>query len=68
MINTALFRGTMVACGYTQKKLADELDMSENALSLKIRGKSPFNLDEVSKICNAFRIVDPAVKCQIFLP
>ena len=68
MINSAEFRGTMVACGYTQKSLAAELDMSENALSLKIRGKSAFTLDEVVKICKAFRLIDPVKKCQIFLP
>lgn len=68
MINTALFRGTMVSRGYTQRRLADELNMAENTLSRKIRGLIPFDLDEVCAICNAFHIEDPVLKCQIFLP
>ena len=68
MLNSNAFRGAMVAHGYTQKSLAAYLNMSENALSLKIRGKGSFTLDEVEKICNAFEIADPAEKCKIFLP
>lgn len=68
MINSALFRGTMVAQGLTQRELARRLEMSENALSLKIRGKAAFTLEEVEKICKVFKIVDPVKKCEIFLP
>ena len=68
MINTAEFRGTMVACGFTQKSLAEYLHMSENALSAKIRGVRPFTLGEVRSICEAFHLTDPVVVCKIFLP
>lgn len=68
MINTAAFRGEMVAHGWTQRRLADYLGISENTLSLKIRGLASFTLDEVEKICVAFGITDPVRKCEIFLP
>ena len=68
MVNSNLLRGRMVACGYNQKTLAAELRMSENALSLKIRGITAFTLDEVARICELFRLETPAEKCEIFLP
>ena len=68
MLNTDAFKGAMVAHGFNQRKLAAHLNMSENALSLKIRGKNAFTLDEVEEICKAFGIVDAAEKCKIFLP
>lgn len=68
MLNSDAFKGAMVSHGYNQRKLAAHLNMSENALSLKIRGKNAFTLDEVEKICEAFGIEDAAEKCKIFLP
>lgn len=68
MINSAAFRGEMVAHGWNQKRLADYLGMSENTLSLKIRGLASFTLEEVEKICGAFAITEPTRKCEIFLP
>lgn len=68
MLNSKEFKGKMVARGYTQKELAKKLNMSENALSLKIRGKNSFTLDEVEKICGVFELEEPGDKCKIFLP
>ncbi len=68
MLNSDAFRGAMAAQGYNQKRLAKQLNMSENALSLKIRGKSSFTLNEVQAICKMLKIVEPAEKCKIFLP
>ena len=68
MINTDAFKGAMVANGYNQKRLAASLNMSENTLSHKIRGKKSFTLAEAEAICKELGIVDAAEKCKIFLP
>ena len=68
MLNVDKLRGEMVSHGYNQRRLAAELDISENALSLKIRGKTAFTLDEVEKICALLKIEKPESKCEIFLP
>ncbi|MBO5569619.1 MAG: helix-turn-helix transcriptional regulator [Clostridia bacterium] len=67
MLNKLKFLGKMVEAGYTQKSLADEINLSENTLGSRINGKSAFDTDEIEKICAAFGITDPVEKATIFL-
>lgn len=67
-----LFRGKMVAAGYTQNSLATAMTkkgvkISKNTLSKKINGIVPFNTDEVICICDLCNIVDNDEKAYIFL-
>lgn len=60
-------KGKIVAAGYTQNRLAAELNMSKNTLSSKINGKTPFNANEIIRMCEVLSIVDDAEKAYIFL-
>lgn len=66
-MQTNILRGKMIAAGYNQGTLAAELNISENTLSSKIRGKRPFNTDEIMRVCELLSIVDDAEKAYIFL-
>jgi transcriptional regulator with XRE-family HTH domain len=45
-------RGEIVAKGYTQKSLACEIGITEQALNDKLKGKTEFTLKEIIGICN----------------
>jgi len=45
-------RGRMIEKGYTGKSVAEELGITEHALSNKLTGKSEFTLKEIIAICN----------------
>lgn len=66
-MNVRKLRAIMAERGVTQGSLAKQADMSENTLSRKMKGKSPFTNVDIYKICDALSITDPAVKCDIFL-
>ena len=66
-MNVRKLRAIMAERGVTQGSLAKKSEMSENTLSRKMSGKSPFTNVDIFKICNALNITDPAVKCDIFL-
>lgn len=53
--------------GYTQKSLAAELGYSKNGFNLKVNGKLPLNIDEVTVICSKLGIVSTEEKVDIFL-
>lgn len=61
-------KGKIVEAGYTQRSLAKEVGMSKNTLNSKVNGKTPFNTDEIERICTSLSIVDPVEKASIFLP
>ena len=67
MLNANLLRGKIAEKGYTQEKLAEEMGVSKNTFSAKIRGYTDFTLSEVSKICSILGIVDYDEICRIFL-
>lgn len=67
MANMNKLRGIMAEAGMTQGSLAKQVGMSRGAFNLKLNGKSPFNVDEVQKICTVLGISDRELKCQIFL-
>ena len=62
-----ILKGKMVAAGYNQGTLAAKLNMSENTLSSKLRGRRPFNTDEIVRVCELLSIEDNAEKAYIFL-
>ena len=67
MVNANLFKGKMVANGYTQESLAKKMKISKNTLSAKINGKSKFDIEEVVFLCELFGISNNDEKCEIFL-
>ena len=66
MINVHKLEGAIRAKGYTQGKLAEELNMSANTFSSK-KKKGTFTLAEVDKMCSILDIVKAENKCEIFL-
>lgn len=68
MTDTREIRSKMTLLEITQRQLADLMGMSVTTLNKRLQNKSPFNLDEVEKLCAILRIHDPAEKGRIFLP
>ena len=66
-MNVRKLKGLMAEKNITQKTLAQRIELSENALSMKFRGKSPITDADIFKICRALEITDPIQKCDIFL-
>ena len=48
--------GRIKECGYTQKSLADAIQMSNGTLSLKLNNGSHFNSEEMDKIAKLLDI------------
>ncbi len=67
LINTLKLRAAIIEAGYTQQTLAEKLKMSPNTLSFKITGKSNFDIEEATRICDLLGIKDGAQKAAIFL-
>lgn len=66
MINTLKLKAVITEAGYTQATLAQKLDMSPNTLSSKVIGKSKFDIEEATRICDIFGIDDGATKAAFF--
>lgn len=66
-MNINRLRGIMAEQGCSKRKLASAIGRSENTLSSKMSGRTPFNADEIIAICAFLHIEDPAVKSHIFL-
>ena len=66
-MNSKKLRARMIEAGYTQRALARAIGKSENTLSSKMTGKTPFTTDEVLTICDCLNIMDNCEKAQIFL-
>lgn len=58
MVNVNLLKSYMVKAGYTQKMLAQELGISEQTLTRKLK-KRVFGTDEASKIVELLSIDNP---------
>ena len=67
MVNTRKLLGIMAERGVTQKGLAKKLNRSENTISSKIRGITPFDTQEAQEICDFLHITDNAERAEIFL-
>ncbi len=58
MVNVNLFKAYMVKAGYTQKKLARELGISEQTLTRRLKRRT-FGTDEAARIVQILSIDDP---------
>ena len=67
MVNTNKLKARLALAGYTQDRLAKEVNMSINNLNCKINGRAIFNCDEVDSICKVLGIENPVEKAEIFL-
>ena len=67
MVNTVELKKALLDAGMSQRKLAEITEISKNALNRKINNYSEFNSSEISAVCEALDITDPARKCAIFL-
>lgn len=54
--NHSKLLGRIKECGYTQKSLADAINMSNGTMSQKINNVSNFNAEEMDKIAKVLDI------------
>ena len=66
-INSVKLKEEIKKAGYTQVRLAEELEITQNSLSSKITGKSEFTLSEAIKICECLNITDINIRAVLFL-
>lgn len=66
VINQNKFSGAIRAAGYTQKKLAEELRMTQNTFTTK-KKNGTFTLRQVDLLCQILQINKSEDKCNIFL-
>lgn len=66
MINENRLEGAIRTKGYTQNRLAGEMNISPNTFSTK-KKKGTFTLAQVDQICSILEIEKPEDKCEIFL-
>ncbi|EGT3800871.1 helix-turn-helix transcriptional regulator [Clostridioides difficile] len=59
-MNISKLKGKMVEKKYTQKKLAEELGMTVQALNAKLNNRSQFKIEEAVKISNILQIEEPS--------
>ena len=60
-------RGRIKECGYTQKSLAEAIEISESHFSQKLTGNYPFTQKEIDKICDALKISVSEIGAFFFL-
>ena len=57
------FKGWLAANNVSQTELAKELGLSIQSVNLKVNGKVPWTLEQITKICEKYEI-----SADIFLP
>ncbi|PBI23191.1 helix-turn-helix domain-containing protein [Clostridioides difficile] len=68
-MNISKLKGKMVEKKYTQKKLAEELGMTVQALNAKLNNRSQFKIEEAVKISNILQIEEPGeIFCDNYIP
>lgn len=67
MVNKNLLRSRIAEKGLTQAALAKGIGVSKNTISSKINNKTPFNTDEIDRICSLLDITECTEKAHIFL-
>lgn len=60
--------GLIAERNFTQKKLCENINISENSFTNKIKGRSNFSSDEIAKICNVLEISNNQVGLYFFTP
>lgn len=66
-MDKALLKLWITRKGITQKKLAEELGLTENTVSLKVNNKVSVTTEEAAKICDLLNIYDLEERAKIFL-
>ena len=61
-------RGRIKECGYTQKSLAEAIEISESHFSQKLTGNYLFTQKEIDKICDALKISVSEIGAFFFSP
>lgn len=64
--NYAKLLGKMKECGYTQERLALEIDRDKSTLNAKFKGKSDFTAKEINLICIALGIDNSEIGLYFF--
>ncbi len=72
MVDVNKLRARMALMGYKQNSLVAEMrkrgvKISENTLSAKMNGASPFDCDDADVICDILEVKTSAEKAEIFL-
>ena len=72
MVDVLKLKSLMTLMGYTQKSLVAEMKnrgvkISENTMSSKMNGKTPWDCDDADVICDILKVEKDAEKAQIFL-
>ena len=72
MVNVNKLRSQMALKGYNQRSLVAEMnkrgyEITENTLSSKMVGRSPFDCDDADMICEILELETAAEKADIFL-
>ena len=67
MLNSDKLKARIVEAGYTQKKFAEAIQISQNTLTSRLQGKSYFNTEEIDRICSVLNIANSKDKVNIFL-
>ena len=73
MVDIQKLKSRIVLAGYTQRTLVAEMcsrgvKLTENTLSAKMNGKSPFYVEDAVTICEILGIDNPEDRANIFLP
>lgn len=66
-INDKLFKSKMAELGDTQVTLAAALNLSQSAISARIKGKVPFKKNEMAVIRNRYNLSNESM-IRIFFP
>lgn len=72
MVDITKLKARMVLAGYNQRTLTEECrkrnyKTSENTISAKFNGRSPWTCDDADMLCDVLNIQDPVEKADIFL-
>ncbi|MCD7722517.1 MAG: helix-turn-helix domain-containing protein [Clostridiales bacterium] len=66
MINSNLLKAKIIEFGYSQKDIADFLNISLATLNYKINGKREFKMSEIAPLCKILNLNETELN-QIFL-
>ena len=64
--NYSKLLGRIKECGYTQDKLAKEIDRDRSSISAKLNGKSAFTAKEIDQICKVLDIPNSEIGSYFF--